>query len=140
VSATPSDKPTSVATGEFDVKIAPPALIAVPSNAAPIGRHVLEKTYHGALNGQASGEMLTAGQPRQGEATYVAIESFEGALDGKSGGFALAHFGEMDAGGESLSVQIVPGSGTGELARIRGTLQIRRESGKHYYTLTYWTA
>lgn len=136
----PLDKESSVAAGEFDVKIAAPHLIDVPPNASTIGRHVLEKTYHGALNGLAVGEMLTAGQPQQGQAMYVALESFEGTLDGRAGGFALAHFGEMDAGSEELRIRIVPGSGTGELSGIRGQMLIRREDGKHYYTLTYWTA
>jgi hypothetical protein len=140
VSTAPLDKKSFVATGEFDVKIATPHMIVVPANASAIGRHVLEKTYHGGLNGRALGEMLTAGQPQQGQATYVALESFEGVLDGKAGGFALAHLGEMDAGSEALRIGIVPGSGTGELSAIRGQLLIRREAGKHYYTLTYWTA
>jgi hypothetical protein len=137
MSNAPLDKNSSVATGEFDVKIAPPEMIAVPPNASAIGRHVLEKTYHGGLNGRALGEMLTAGQPGQGQATYVALESFEGALDGRAGGFALAHLGEMDAGSEALRIGIVPGPGTNALSGIRGHLLIRRDAGKHYYTLTY---
>ncbi|WP_240648263.1 DUF3224 domain-containing protein [Pararobbsia silviterrae] len=135
-----SDKVSRVAEGEFDVKIAAPEQIDVASNTASIGRHAIEKTYHGGLTGRAFGQMLSAGQPQKGEASYVAIESFEGALDGQSGGFALAHFGEMDAGSEALQIGIVPGSGSGALAGIRGHLQIRRGGGKHTYTLTYWIA
>jgi hypothetical protein len=140
MTAAPSEEKSSIATGEFDVKIAPPDRVTVPANAPAIGRHILEKTYHGGLHGRALGEMLSAGQLQQGQATYVALESFEGALDGRSGGFALAHFGEMDAGSEELRIRIVPGSGTGELSGIRGQLHIRREAGKHFYTLTYWIA
>jgi hypothetical protein len=140
MSAAPPERTSFIATGEFDVKIAPPDMIPVPTNAPAIGRHILEKTYHGGLNGRSLGQMLSAGQLQQGQATYVALESFEGALDGRSGGFALAHFGEMDTGSEELRIRIVPGSGTGELSGIRGQLQIRREAGKHFYTLTYWTA
>lgn len=122
------------------MKIAPPEMIAVPPNASAIGRHMIEKAYRGGLSGRALGEMLTAGQPQRGEAAYVALESFEGALDGRAGSFSLAHFGEMDVGSEELRIGIVPGSGTGELSGIRGQLSIRREGGKHYYTLTYWMA
>ncbi|WP_312847794.1 DUF3224 domain-containing protein [Burkholderia gladioli] len=135
-----SDSPSSVATGGFDVKISPPEPVAVAPGASAIGRHAIEKTYHGGLAGHSLGEMLSAGQPQQGKAGYVAIESFEGTLDGRSGGFALAHLGEMDAGSEFLRIGIVPGSGTGELAGIKGQLQIRREAGRHDYTLTYWMA
>ena len=127
----------SVAVGGFAVKIGAPDLIAVPEGASPIGRHLLEKEYDGGLQGRAVGEMLTSGQPQAGEATYVAIESFAGMLDGRKGGFALAHFGQMHAGSEELRVSITPGSGTGELSGIHGELLIRREAGKHYYTLNY---
>jgi hypothetical protein len=134
----PSEKKTITVTGEFDVRIAPPHAIDVPPNGPRMGRHAMDKVYHGALNGLARGEMLTAGKLQQGQATYVALESFEGTLDGMSGGFALAHLGHMDAGSDALSVSIVPGSGSGALAEIRGELEIVREDGKHTYTLTYW--
>lgn len=132
-----SSADSSVAVGEFDVKIGAPDMIPVPDGASPIGRHVLEKEYRGGLLGHATGEMLTSGQPKIGEATYVAIESFVGTLEGRKGGFALAHFGQMHAGGEELRISISPGSGTGELSGIQGELLIRRESGKPYYTLNY---
>lgn len=57
--------------------------------------------------------MLSAGEPQAGEAVYTALESFSGTLDGRSGGFALAHFGQVDAGVKELRIVIVPGSGTG---------------------------
>lgn len=131
-----SDADDLVAEGEFDVKIEVPELIPVPTSASPIGRHVLRKVYDGGLKGQSTGEMLTAGQPQRGEAAYVALESFVGTLAGRAGGFALAHLGTMQAGDNALSIRIAPGSGTGELAGIRGEMLIRREAGKHYYTLT----
>jgi len=128
---------SSIAVGEFDVKIGAPDLIPVPSDAPAIGRHTLEKEYHGDLKGRATGEMLTSGRPQAGEATYVAIESFVGTLAGRDGGFALAHFGQMSAGREELRISISPGSGTGELSGIQGELVIRREAGKHHYRLNY---
>lgn len=127
----------SVATGEFTVKIGAPVAVDVPAHASAIGRHTLEKDYRGALQGHARGEMLAAGQPSSGEAAYVAIESFVGSLDGRSGGFTLSHFGQMHAGDEVLRIRVVPGSGTGELAGIDGELAIRREPGKHSYTFSY---
>ncbi|MGK3112736.1 DUF3224 domain-containing protein [Candidatus Pantoea formicae] len=132
-----SDKKPLVATGEFSITLSAPE--AVLHEGAPTsGRHTLSKTYQGGLQGRASGEMLSAGQPQNGQASYVAIESFTGTLGGQTGGFSLAHFGEMDNGSETLKVNIVPGSGNGELTGIRGHLQIRRDTGKHFYTLTYW--
>ena len=84
--------------------------------------------------------MPTAGRPAEGMASYVAIESVQGMLDQRTGGFALAHFGQMSAGGEALSVNVVPGSGTGELSGLMEEMNIHRASGKHSYTFTYWFA
>jgi hypothetical protein len=138
-SSSPSSAQLTV-SGEFSVTIKPPVAVDADSQGPAIGRHVIVKEYQGALTGKSQGEMLTAGQPAQGEASYVAIESLHGTLDGRTGGFALAHFGQMHAGDSTLSVKVVPGSGTGDLAGLMGDLVIHRESGKHRYTLTYWFA
>lgn len=127
-----------IVSGEFTVTISPPTAVNAAGPGPAIGRHVIIKEYHGLLEGNSEGEMLTAGQPAKGEASYVAIESVQGTLAGRSGGFSLAHFGQMHAGGETLSVKVVPGSGTGELSDLMGELNIRRESGKHLYVFTFW--
>ena len=59
------------------------------------------------------------------------------ALEGRQGGFALQHSGTMSHGSQSLSITVVPDSGSGELAGIAGTMQIRIEGGKHYYDFAY---
>jgi len=43
----------------------------------------------------------------------------------------------MESGKYKLSVMVVPGSGTGELAGIAGTLTITAAAGKHSYTFDY---
>lgn len=65
-------------------------------------------------------------------------KTFRGALDdGKAGGFILQHSGIMAPGMMEIRVVVSPGSGTGDLAGIEGTLDIRLEGKKHFYTLTY---
>jgi hypothetical protein len=73
----------------------------------------------------------------QGSAGYVAMERVEGVLDGKRGGFTLQHNGIMDRGHPSLSVLVVPDSGSGELTGLSGKLDIRSENGKHHYVFEY---
>jgi hypothetical protein len=68
---------------------------------------------------------------------YVAVERVTGTLDGKAGTFALHHTGIMERGAPALCVTIVPDSGTGELAGIRGTLAIDIRDKRHYYVLRY---
>ena len=54
--------------------------------------------------------------------TYVALESFDGALDGRGGTFNFVH-SATTTGAERMEelFAIVPGSGTAELAGIRGS-------------------
>ena len=124
------------AQGSFEAKTAP-----LPPDdataATSIGRYSLDKVYRGDLEGASAGEMLGAGSLATGTAGYVAIEEVTGTLHGKSGSFALLHFGTMHAGAFELKVRVVPGSGTGELEGIAGTLTIIIAGGDHSYSLEY---
>jgi len=124
------------AEGSFDVKNAPLAADDALAGTA-IGRFALDKQYHGDLEATAKGEMLGAGNPATGTAGYVAIEEVTGTLRGRSGSFALQHFGTMDSGKFELRVTVVPGSGTGELAGIAGAMTITIAAGKHTYTFDF---
>jgi hypothetical protein len=123
------------ASGTFDVKIIPQKDEGVGD--ATIARMSIDKQYHGDLEGSGKGDMLTAGTDVKGSAVYVAIERFTGALAGRRGGFSLHHRGIMDRGAPSLSIAIVPDSGTDELAGISGTMTIEIKERQHLYMLDY---
>lgn len=72
-----------------------------------------------------------------GSAGYVAIERVTGTLDGKRGTFVLQHSGTMNRGASSLSVTVVPGSGTGELVGLSGRTDIQIVEGKHFYEIDF---
>lgn len=140
---TPPSKPlrrdpvmTRHAEGTFDVKTTPLAANDATMGTL-IGRYSLVKQYHGDLDATSKGEMLSAGEPSSGNAGYVAIEQVTGTLNGHTGSFALQHIGSMESGSYKLSVVVVPGSGTGQLTGIGGTLTIIITSGKHSYTFDY---
>src|SRR4029453_16979762 len=115
---------TQHAQGPFDVKVAPVAQDPHPDGIT-LGRFSLDKQYHGDLEAAAKGEMLTAGGPVQTSAGYVAVERVEGTLHGKRGSFAPQHLGQMSqAGGQKMTIVVVPDSGAGELAGIDGKLEI----------------
>lgn len=122
--------------GEFDVTMTPERM-SVGASGFGLGRMVLDKRYHGALEASGNGEMLTFMGAVQGSAGYVAMERVEGTLDGLSGGFTLQHNGIMDRGQPSLAVLVVPDSGSGDLTGLSGKLDIRNEDGKHYYVFDY---
>lgn len=122
--------------GTFDVKNTPLAADDA-TTGTPIGRFGLDKQFHGDLDATSKGEMLSAGDPAKGAAGYVAIEHVTGTLNGHKGAFALQHFGTMEGGSFKLSVAVVPGSGSGELAGLAGTMTITIAAGKHSYTFDY---
>jgi hypothetical protein len=43
----------------------------------------------------------------------------------------------MGQGQDSLLLEVVPDSGTGELAGISGKMSIRMEDGQHFYDFDY---
>lgn len=135
--ARPSPVAPQLAVGTFKVQIQAPQAMGSPGGGPAQARRPLEKQFEGGLQGRSLGDMLAAGQPQQGEAAYVALESFSGTLLGRTGGFALAHLGVMHAGRQDLRIVIVPGSGTGALQGITGELTLRIEGGVHHYALQY---
>lgn len=120
-----------VATGPFTVQLQP------QDPTLGVGRMTIEKAYEGDLTGTGGGQMLTWRDEESGAASYVAVERVEGTLHGHSGSFVLLHRGVMTAEGQSLSVTVAPGSGTGELEGISGTMDIENVDGDHSYELAY---
>ena len=121
------------AHGTFTVDVKP----LTPAPAEGLGRFSINKQIHGDLEATTMGEMFSGGDPRQGEAGYVAIEVVTGTLGGKQGSFALQHSATMDQSGLKMQVLVVPGSGTGELKGLAGTFTIKIENGQHFYDLDY---
>lgn len=95
--------------------------------ATATARVVMRKTYHGEqLTATAEGHALTAQGPRG--ASYVAQERIIGTLLGRAGSFVLEHGASMGEGYDTvMRAFIVPGSGTGELAGIRGSGTVAHE-------------
>lgn len=125
------------ATGEFEVKLQPLEGYAPGGDGIRLGRMSIDKVFHGDLQGASQGEMLTAMTAVQGSAGYVAIEQVRGALHGKRGSFVLQHFGVMERGANRLILEVVPDSGTDQLASLSGKMQIIIEDGKHSYVFDY---
>jgi hypothetical protein len=126
------------ATGTFDVKLTPQPSTDTPGEGSPLGRLTIDKQFHGDLEGTSKGEMLTAGSPTvKSSAGYVAVERVTGKLHGKKGTFALQHTGVMTRGEGSLTITVVPDSGTGELTGLTGSMSIDMSKGNHAYTFEY---
>jgi hypothetical protein len=88
-----------------------------------LGRVSFRKSYNGDdLTGTAVATMLNCGQ-----VAYTAMERITGTLGGRSGSFVLTHGATADTAGATGVV--VPGSGTGGLAGLTGTMEIRHDEG-----------
>jgi hypothetical protein len=124
------------AAGPFEVTATPdPPYDTGPG--ATLGRMALAKTFAGDLEAASAAQMLSAMTEVKGSAAYVAIERVSGTLHGRRGTFVLQHSGTMTRGAPSLTVSVVPDSGTGELRGIAGTMKIDIVEGKHSYLLDY---
>ena len=128
---------THRATGTFDVKMTPQPSDDYTATGSGLARFTADKQFHGDLEATSKGQMLSGGDYSTGSAGYVAMERVTGTLSGRSGSFLLQHSATMDHNVPSLSITVVPASGTGQLAGISGTLNIRIEGGKHFYDFDY---
>ena len=123
--------------GEFQVKLQPMDFYAKGTEGVNFGRMSIDKIFTGALEATSKGEMLSVMTSTKGSAGYVAIEQVTGSLSGKKGSFVLQHFGTMNRGKDSLVLEVVPDSGSGELIGLSGKMLIKVENGKHFYEFEY---
>jgi len=122
--------------GEFDVKRSPEAPCDL-GDGVQAGHFRFDKRFHGELDAVSVVHMLAAMTQTEGSGAYVAIERIVGTLEGRSGAFLTQHSGIMDRGAPSLSLTVVPDSGTAELEGLRGSMKIDIVDGKHFYTFDY---
>jgi hypothetical protein len=87
----------------------------------PVGHARMVKEFTGEIAGRSITQFSYVFDHGRG-GTYVATESFEGTVAGRSGRFAFVH-SATDAGAGTRSHEfllVVPGSGLGDLSGIRG--------------------
>ncbi len=126
---------THRARGTFDVKVIPQP--ADDAAGGPFGRLFLDKKFHGPLHATSNGQMIGFRSAVEGSAGYVALEQVTGALDGREGTFVLQHNGTMQGNVPSLTVTVVPDSGTGQLVGLSGRMAIIIEGKAHSYEFEY---
>ena len=111
----------------------------IPVTAAPVAPAHMVKTFEGDLAGRAVTWFLGCLNQQTGAGSYAAIETVEGELGGRRGTFNLVHVASThgtDRYDESLAV--VPDSGTGALAGLRGSGTIVVDAdGTHHLELDY---
>jgi hypothetical protein len=91
------------------------------------------KTFTGELEGTSVIEALMLGLD-SGSRVYIGVERFDCALRGREGAFVLLHTATTHDERHAMLLTIVDGSGTGELAGIRGAGEIYPD---HTFVLSY---
>lgn len=107
-----------------------------------LGEALVLKRYRGELEGVGRARLLMCRADlasNSENAGYVASERVEGHLAGRRGSFVLQHWGVVAAGMPPRTAgHVVPGSGTGELAGLTGTMEIAAtQDGTHTLALDY---
>lgn len=104
-----------------DFKRADLSVPASVTTALPVGVSTMEKTYAGDIVGRSTTIFTAAFDPATGVGSYVAMESFEGTIGGKSGTFNFLHSASTKGSDRSNEFfAIAEGSGTGDFKGIRG--------------------
>jgi hypothetical protein len=133
-----SDATQTTIIAEFEVTAWDQAPYGATADGGPeLGRATVAKTFRGPLSGTSVAELLLCGNGEAGRG-YVASEHVTGTLEGRTGTFVLQHGGIQGPGDEGRTFgHVVPGSGTGELAGLRGDAVYRHDETGARLTLTY---
>ena len=90
-----------------------------PGEGPVLTRIHVEENFSGDIAGGGVVEFLQAGRA-DGSASFVGIERVTGTIAGRSGTFLLQDAGTVERQVVSGDWFVIPGSGTGELAGLRG--------------------
>ncbi|MCP2336160.1 DUF3224 domain-containing protein [Actinomadura rupiterrae] len=126
------------ANAEISVQKYEPAAYEEPSDGPTLNRIHVEETFSGDIEGAGVVEFLQASFA-DGTASFVGIERVTGSIGGHSGTFLLQDSGTVADGVVSGDWFVVPGSGTGGLAGLRGEGGFRADLGEGAKVhLDYW--
>ena len=127
------------ATGTIAVTSWLPQPFDEPADGPALVRIDVVETFSGDIAGEGRATMLQTLRP-DGSASFVAVERVSAVLAGRHGTFVLHDRGTLDAAGHVDGEWfVVPGSGTGGLAGLRGEGGFEAAIGEHASIhLDYW--
>lgn len=109
-----------------------------PAEGPTLTRIHVEESFSGDVTGDGVVEFLQAARA-DGQASFVGIERVTGTVAGRSGTFLLQDAGTVENNIVNGTWFVVPGSGTGELAGLRGEGGFRANLGESARVhLDYW--
>jgi hypothetical protein len=135
---TASEHDKSRANATITVHKYEPAAYDEPRQGPILSRIHVEESFSGDISGDGVVEFLQAART-DGTATFVGIERVAGTIGQRRGTFLLQDSGTLEDNIVRGEWFVVPGSGTGELAGLRGTGGFRANLGEGAQVhLDYW--
>lgn len=126
------------ASAVITVRTYEPAAYDQPAEGMALTRIHVEESFSGDISGDGTVEFLQAAQA-DGTASFVGIERVTGTIAGRTGTFLLQDAGTVHDSIVSGDWFVIPGSGTGGLAGLRGTGGFRANLGEGAQVhLDYW--
>lgn len=110
---------TTQAAGGFKVQSWDEQAYGELDEGVKLTRASVTQTFTGDLEGDGAAEWLMCARA-DGTADFVGLVSVSGRLGDRKGGFVLENRGTFDGNTAEGPWSVVPGSGTGELAGLRG--------------------
>lgn len=115
-----------------------PSAYVEPADGPVLTRIHVQESFDGDIQGEGEVEFLQAGRA-DGSASFVGIERVSGKVGGREGTFLLQDAGTVQGSVVSGDWFVVPGSGTGQLAGLRGEGGFRANLGEGAQVhLDYW--
>jgi Protein of unknown function (DUF3224) len=129
---------TMTATGTFKATSWEEGPFAELEEAPRLTHARIGSAYTGDIEGEGTAEALMY-YGEAATASYVGFERVVGRLGERSGSFVLSSSGAWEEGAARTTWSVVPGSGTGELAGLRGEggYVARRDEAEIIYRLDY---
>jgi hypothetical protein len=115
-----------------------PVAYEEPAEGPVLTRIHVQESFTGDISGEGVVEFLQAGRA-DGSASFVGIERVAGAVGDRTGTFLLQDAGTVQGNVVSGDWFVIPGSGTGQLAGLRGEGGFRANLGESAQVhLDYW--
>lgn len=128
------------AEAQITVQTYEPTTYDGPADGPALIRIHVQETFAGDIEGNGVVEFLQVARG-DGSASFVGIERVTGSIGGRNGTFVLQDQGTVADEIVDGEWFVVPGSGTGELAGLRGTGAFRANLGEDARVhLDYWFA
>jgi Protein of unknown function (DUF3224) len=126
------------ATGRIDVRTYEPQPYDQLDDGPDLVEIHVTETFSGDIEGEGVVRFLQAIR-EDGSASFVGIERVTGSIAERRGSFLLQDAGTLEGNLVQGDWFVIPGSGTGELAGLRGEGGFEAELGQHAsITLDYW--